>query len=181
MEEKKIMIQGTGNRYQINKLTRLSNEPKMKKIEKMSPIPDQFYELLVQPELIEELYKKTELSFTKPYLLVSSQIEKKLASYKQQDILKKRYDKDIFIKLNEVLALLHECNMKCYYCSHATLLLYTIAREMNQWSLDRINNDVGHTANNVVISCLQCNLKRRRVNQDAFLFTKQLNIVKMEE
>jgi hypothetical protein len=175
------MIQGTGNRYQINKLTKLSNEPKMKKQGKMSPIPEQFYELTVQPELIEELYKKTELSFTKPYLLVSSQIEKKLASYKQQDILKKRYDKDIFIKLDEVFALLHECSMKCYYCSNATLLLYTIAREMNQWTLDRVDNSIGHNANNVVISCLDCNLKRRRLNQDAFLFTQQLSIVKMDE
>ena len=49
---------------------------------------------------------------------------------------------------------------------------------MNQWSLDRINNDLGHNANNVVISCLDCNLKRRRTGKDAFLFTKQLTIVK---
>uniref|UniRef100_A0A6C0B0A1 HNH endonuclease n=1 Tax=viral metagenome TaxID=1070528 RepID=A0A6C0B0A1_9ZZZZ len=181
MEEKKIIIHGTGNRYQVNKLTRLSNEPKMKKQVKISPIPDNFYEVSIQPELVKELYNKTELSFTKPYLHVLNEIEKKVASYKQQDILKKRFNKDIFIKPDEVLLLLYDSSMKCHYCSQGTVLLYTIAREMTQWTLDRIDNNIGHNTNNVVISCLDCNLKRRRQNQDAFLFTQQLSIVKMDE
>jgi hypothetical protein len=185
MEEKKIIIQGTSNRYQINKLKKssssLSNEPNIRKGIKHDAIPSEFYEQSIQTNLIEELYKKTDLSFTKPYRHISSEIEKKLASYKQQDILKKRYNCDSFITIDDALALLYECKLLCYYCKEPTILLYTLTREMKQWTLDRINNDVGHTANNVVISCLQCNLKRRRVNQDAFLFTKQLNIVKMDE
>lgn len=68
--------------------------------------------------------------------------------------------------------------MQCHYCREKTFLLYDLVREMNQWTLDRINNDVGHNIENVLISCLECNLKRRRTGKDDFLFTKQLNIVK---
>ena len=47
-------------------------------------------------------------------------------------------------------------------------------------NLDRINNDLGHNKDNVKIACLGCNLKRRRLNMDKFLFTKQLKIQKKE-
>jgi hypothetical protein len=46
--------------------------------------------------------------------------------------------------------------------------------------LDRINNDLGHNNDNVVISCLECNLKRRKKSKDSFLFTKQLKINRQE-
>jgi len=58
------------------------------------------------------------------------------------------------------------------------LILYEIVRESLQWTLDRIDNAVGHNKNNVLIACLHCNLKRRKQSKDAFLFTKQLQIVK---
>ena len=51
---------------------------------------------------------------------------------------------------------------------------------MKQWSLDRIDNNIGHNVGNLVIACLECNLKRRRRTDEKFLFTKQLNIVKRE-
>ena len=83
-----------------------------------------------------------------------------------------------FVSFNNVITLLNNSNMLCYYCSCETYLLYEIVREMKQWSLDRINNDIGHNNNNLIISCLECNLKRRRTNKDAFFFTKNLKIVK---
>jgi hypothetical protein len=49
---------------------------------------------------------------------------------------------------------------------------------MKQWSLDRVDNNIGHNSGNVVISCLECNLKRRRTNKDAFMFTKNMVIIK---
>ena len=49
---------------------------------------------------------------------------------------------------------------------------------MEQWSLDRIDNSIPHTNDNVIISCLKCNLQRRCQNKDNFLFTKQLKIEK---
>jgi hypothetical protein len=110
--------------------------------------------------------------------MIISHIKTKISSYKQQDILKKKLLETDFVSFTDVIILLNECNMRCYYCNCETYLLYEIVREMKQWSLDRINNDIGHNKNNLVISCLECNLKRRRTNKDAFFFTKNLKIVK---
>ena len=44
--------------------------------------------------------------------------------------------------------------------------------------LDRINNNIGHNSGNLIISCLECNLKRRRINKDAFLFTKNFKLIR---
>jgi hypothetical protein len=49
---------------------------------------------------------------------------------------------------------------------------------MTQWSVDRINNNLGHNIDNFHLACLDCNLKRRRRTDDSFLFTKQLNVKK---
>jgi hypothetical protein len=59
-------------------------------------------------------------------------------------------------------------------------LLYEFVREEKQWTVDRIDNDLGHNNDNFVLACLKCNLKRRRQNMKDFLFTKQLNIVKQD-
>ena len=112
--------------------------------------------------------------------MIITHIKTKISSYKQQDILKKKFSTQDFVSYSDVIGLLSESNMKCYYCSCETYLLYEIVREMKQWSLDRINNDIGHNKNNLVICCLECNLKRRRTNKDAFFFTKNLKIQKMD-
>jgi hypothetical protein len=70
--------------------------------------------------------------------------------------------------------------MKCHYCACETYLLYEFVREMKQWSIDRIDNDLGHNIDNYHLACLDCNLKRRRRTDEKFLFTKQLNIVKKD-
>ena len=53
-----------------------------------------------------------------------------------------------------------------------------MVRDPKQWSVDRINNCNGHNKDNIVLSCLDCNLKRRNKNKDSFLFTKQLKVVR---
>jgi hypothetical protein len=45
-----------------------------------------------------------------------------------------------------------------------------------QWTLDRIDNDVGHNADNVVVSCLECNLKRGTMDSDRFKYGKQIGL-----
>ena len=107
-----------------------------------------------------------------------SHIKTKLCGYKQQDILKKKLKEDEFVSFEEVIILLKNCNMKCCYCSDEVFILYEQVREKKQWSLDRINNDIGHNNGNLVIACLECNLKRRRTNKDAFMFTKNMVIIK---
>ena len=135
--------------------------------------------LVKTKEAIKETKDNKEIT-NKERQMIVSHIKTKLSSYKQQDILKKKYLPENFVSYNDVITLLSQSNMKCYYCSCETYLLYEIVREMKQWSLDRINNDIGHNKNNLVICCLECNLKRRRTNKDAFFFTKNLKIHKMD-
>ena len=110
--------------------------------------------------------------------LIKSHLKDKINSYKQQDIVKKRLNDAEFVSLNDTIDLLKHCEMKCAYCSEEVYILYEKVREKRQWSLDRINNDIGHNRGNLLIACLECNLKRRRTNKDAFFFTKNMVIIK---
>ena len=105
------------------------------------------------------------------------EINKKLLSYKNQDIIKSRYN-DNNITLDETIEKLVSSRLKCKYCYQKMLIFYNKVRDGEQWTLDRINNDLSHTCENVVACCLKCNLQRRCQNKDKFLFTKQLKIVK---
>jgi hypothetical protein len=49
-----------------------------------------------------------------------------------------------------------------------------------RWSLERINNTLGHYQNNCVLACLGCNLKRRNKNHQSFKFTQTLSLNKTE-
>jgi hypothetical protein len=137
----------------------------------------------------EQLTHKTQLDIlldihngtiekTKYTSLFNSHIKSKICSYRQQDILKKKLDQNNFVEFIDVIDLLIECKLKCCYCSQEVFILYENVRESKQWSLDRINNDIGHNKGNLVIACLECNLKRRRTNKDAFMFTKNMVIIK---
>jgi hypothetical protein len=108
------------------------------------------------------------------------EINKKISSYKQQDILKKRWDENKFLTLECILKKMIECELKCRYCKCEIFVLYDKSREMKQWSIDRIDNNLGHNKDNFHLACLECNLQRRRRTDDKFLFTKQLNIIKQE-
>lgn len=120
-----------------------------------------------------------DLIINKKYInKLTSHIKNKLCSYKHQDILKKKLNEKEFVSFEETIKLLQDCSMKCCYCSDEMYILYEKVRETKQWSLDRINNDIGHNSGNLVISCLECNLKRRRTNKDAFMFTKNMVIIK---
>jgi hypothetical protein len=109
---------------------------------------------------------------------LKTHIKTKLCSYKHQDILKKKFNESNFVSFDETIELLKNSNLKCCYCSDNIYILYEHVRENKQWSLDRINNDIGHNSGNLVIACLECNLKRRRTNKDAFMFTKNMVIIK---
>ena len=95
-----------------------------------------------------------------------------------QDIKKNRMNKSLFITFDEIVEKLVISKLKCYYCKCNMLICYQEKREGKQWTLDRIDNSIGHFTDNVVCSCLDCNLKRRRTIKDNFLFSKQLKLVK---
>jgi hypothetical protein len=110
--------------------------------------------------------------------LIIQQIKKKMSGYKQQDQLKKLYSEHAFLTLSSLINKMVECQLKCYYFSKEMHVLYDIQRESSQWSVDRIDNDLGHNIGNYYLACLECNLKRRRRSDKKFLLTKQLKIVK---
>jgi len=105
------------------------------------------------------------------------ELQKKLNSYKQQDIKKDKNENGL-ISYQELLEKLVISKLRCYYCKKEALLLYENNREQKQWTLDRLDNSCGHTKDNVVIACLKCNLERRCLNDEKFLFTKQMRLIK---
>jgi hypothetical protein len=110
--------------------------------------------------------------------LIKRQIERKICGYKQQDILKNILVPEKLIRFPEIVDSFIQHEFKCYYCKANMYILYDMVRETLQWTVDRIDNDLGHNRDNFVLACLGCNLKRRCRSKDKFLFTKQLVIVK---
>ena len=59
--------------------------------------------------------------------------------------------------------------------------MYEYVREPKQWTLERLDNAYGHNKNNVVISCLSCNIRRRTMASEKYVQTKQMaKIVKLD-
>lgn len=112
------------------------------------------------------------------FILLKKQINEKINGYKNQDIKKKILLPDKFVDLDFVLNLLKSSNLMCFYCKEPVLILYENVREPKQWTLERINNSFGHNKDNIVISCLCCNLKRKCMFQERYIFTKQMKIIK---
>jgi len=176
-DNKSINISGTANKYQIKKLTKLAAAPICirKETENWS-VSDEELSYDLQLNIIR--LAKDNNDIIKQYPLFFSQIESKINNYKHQDIIKKILCLEKFVTITDVIKQLDKANLCCHYCYDPLFVLYKIVREMKQWTLDRINNDLGHNNDNIVISCLKCNLSRRRTNKDAFLFTKQFKLVK---
>ena len=171
MDEKKIHIVGSSNRYQIKKLTKEKAPPKKRVIASKWELEPDYFTTEKQLSLLKEDAEP----------LMKTEIDHKISAYKQQDIVKKVFTYDEFITFAYVKQMILECKLCCHYCKGSMLILYEHVREMNQWSLDRINNFLGHNVGNVVISCLKCNLNRRNLNSDKFLFTKQMTIVRKNQ
>jgi hypothetical protein len=172
MDSKKIIIQGTSNKYQIKKCMKIPKEIVLRK--SASHIPPEYFSHLYQSILL----KREDVIADK---ILVEQLSSKLSSYKQQDIEKNILDSISIVKLTELFELLTTSNLACYYCSQSILLLYSNVREKTQWTLDRIDNSKGHNVDNVLIACLDCNLKRRNKNKNAFHFTKNLTIVQVDK
>jgi 5-methylcytosine-specific restriction endonuclease McrA len=68
--------------------------------------------------------------------------------------------------------------LKCYYCKSLCELIYKDIFAKNQWTLDRINNKKGHNYDNVVISCLDCNIKRGDMDSERFKKGKEIKVVR---
>lgn len=111
-------------------------------------------------------------------VIIKNNIQKKRSSYKSQDIKKSRLTDD-FITYDEVVEKLVISKLNCSYCKKDVVILYENKRDSTQWTLDRIDNELGHSNKNTVISCLKCNLQKRKRNDEKFRFTKQMNLIKI--
>ena len=109
---------------------------------------------------------------------IIQQIQRKIYGYRVQDIDKQILLEEKLATLKVVLDLMINCENSCFYCKEKVHVLYEYVREPKQWTLDRLNNDLGHNNDNVVIACLSCNLRRKTMHHDRYVFTKQMNIVK---
>ena len=177
-EHKTINIVGTNNRYMMKKVTReKKTEPKKREVSKEWTFSDEYFNYDKQLKMINDISVNI-LNNDNVTKIVIQQINKKISSYKQQDILKKILNTEQFIDFNCVINKMIECELKCRYCICEMSVLYDITREMKQWSVDRIDNDKGHNKDNFHLACLECNLKRRRKTDEKFLFTKQLKLIK---
>lgn len=177
-EKKTINIIGQSNRYQIKKLTQEKKiDKKRVEIEKLN-LPEEYFIFEKQLEMLKNVLNTEDNKNNSKIML--KQIERKISSYKQQDIDKKLLNNEKFINSNYIIEKLIETEIKCYYCKCEMYILYKNVRDSKQWSVDRLNNDLGHDNDNIVLACLDCNLKRRRKSADKFLFTKQLNIIKQD-
>jgi len=124
--------------------------------------------------LINKLYLVDSSINTELKAFILRELRNKINSYKTQDIKKDFHEIENLITLDEVIEKLVTSKLKCYYCNLNIFLIFEKIRENKQWTLDRLNNYDEHTNQNTIISCLKCNLQRRRKNSEKFKFTKQL-------
>ena len=193
---KKINIIGTNNRYMIKKVTKTNMVKKQRAESKMWNLSEDMYTYDKQLHIIKSILNKTEncetenneqeqnksneldINESNVKQIIIKQINKKISGYKQQDVTKKVYNEEKFISYEHIVNKLIDCDLKCRYCNGEMLLLYDITRESKQWTVDRVDNNLGHNNDNYFLSCLDCNLKKKRKSDEKFLFTKQLNIIK---
>jgi hypothetical protein len=117
-------------------------------------------------------------SLEKKIHFLREQIRQKINNYYAQDMKKQIYNAENFITLEYILQKLEECQLDCFYCREPVYIWYEIAREPKQWTVERIDNKIGHDIGNIEIACLSCNLKRRCMYHERYVFTKQVKIVK---
>jgi hypothetical protein len=177
---KKIEIIGQTNRYLIKKLIKPPKEENDKKrvITKKWELSNECYTYTFSIQLLHTIIKNNYTFNDSISKIAIQEINKKINSYKQQDILKKHLNTEKLIDFHFTMNKMIENELKCYYCNCEMVILYDNTRELKQWTIDRIDNDIGHNKDNVHLSCLDCNLKKRKRSDSKFLFTKQLIIMK---
>jgi hypothetical protein len=126
--------------------------------------------------ILEHIYQNKVDEHTESCLL---EIKKKHSGYKSQDKQKHKYDAEQHITFTELIEKLIESKLQCYYCNKNMLLLYNKKKDGLQWTLERLNNNLGHYKNNTCISCLKCNLGRRTENHEYYKKGKTMILEKV--
>ena len=108
------------------------------------------------------------------------EIDTKRKAYIYQDKHHEIYDPRYSITTERIVELLVSSELLCYYCREICQVAYKEAMCRRQWTLDRIDNNYGHNDANVVIACLDCNLKRGTMDSERFRQGKQFTFRKVE-
>jgi hypothetical protein len=111
---------------------------------------------------------------------VLREIDTKRKAYIYQDKHHEIYDPRFSITTDRIVELLVAAELLCFYCREICQVSYKEAMCRRQWTLDRIDNNYGHNDANVVIACLDCNLKRGTMDAERFRQGKQFTFRKME-
>jgi len=127
----------------------------------ISPLPESESTIPILPHIIRE-------------------IDLKRKAYIYQDKQHAIYDARFSITTDQIIELIISSELLCYYCREICQLTYKESMCRKQWTLDRIDNDYGHNHTNVVIACLDCNLKRGTMDSERFRQGKQFTFRKVE-
>ena len=177
---KTITISGKNNKYQMKKIVGDERDVVSRKFE----LDESFYTYQVQVDIIKYMNNCEQdipLQYVDAVPVFTRNIKDKLSGYLSQDRIQERVDDGVHITFKDTVKKLIESGQRCYYCSEKVLLLYNIVRDTMQWTLDRIDNNIRHSCDNVVISCLGCNLAKRRRGVEAFRTTKQMVLHKCDD
>jgi hypothetical protein len=84
-------------------------------------------------------------------------ISRKIQKYKQSDKKKNRKITNDYVTIEDVINLLIKQDNKCYVCHDNVIIKEWYPECLYQFTLDRINTNLPHNKNNVLISCYYCN------------------------
>jgi hypothetical protein len=85
-------------------------------------------------------------------LSLASTVNRKIAGHKEYDVSKGFYDEENFVDERWVRKELNKVGRRCYHCN--VELSWT---GNTQFSIDRYDNDMGHTKSNCSVICVSCN------------------------
>jgi 5-methylcytosine-specific restriction endonuclease McrA len=117
---------------------------------------------------------------TPPLKHILREIDTKRKAYIYQDKNHEIYDPRYSITTERIVELLVGAELLCHYCREICQVAYKESMCRRQWTLDRIDNNYGHNDANVVIACLDCNLKRGTMDAERFRQGKQFTFRKVE-
>ena len=90
----------------------------------------------------------------------------KMKGYKKQDSDRRSFNQSLFIQNEEINALMVKQSCKCNYCWN------NLTDE--DWTLDRVDNNLGHNSGNCVLACNHCNVSRKKMSIKKFYRQKAL-------
>lgn len=188
---KKIEIQGKRNQDKMKQMDDPEAVIERKVPKNRMTLPDDFYNadqslgLVILKEHISlgvspSANVMIDPDNTRLLSYIIREIDTKRKAYIYQDKHHEIYDPRYSITTNRIVELLVAAELLCFYCREICQVTYKEAMCRRQWTLDRIDNNYGHNDANVVIACLDCNLKRGTMDAERFRQGKQFTFRKME-